>query len=716
MRSLASVVWVLAFALSTVISGLVPVHTPLAAAHWLPDPLAAVRSVPGQSQPIYPGYAPGYGPFPSCQIAPGQLPPGWPADAAPPFSSTFQPFLDNQIRVAPNSPPVPIAVTQVSPPRIDTPRTLTGLPYQLLYNQQFPGPTIRVVSQQTDNSTLTVGSDTTPAAPPLTQLKVTNGVIGQPTAMPVPFPYFTTHLHGGHTAPEHDGHPDDLLPPMPMQQGGVGSIHPPTSPPSHVYSYTNDQQPQILWYHDHADMNTSPHVSQGLFAFYILEESPDDPSYPYLPREPYDIPLGLQVQQAGTQPAGIATDPPDQTVPNFVVTVNGVDSPKLDVEGRFYRFRVLNASADKSISLELCDGYGNNLNHLVWVIGTDGGMLAKPVSLPERTIDMFHDGRLDVFQAERYDLLIDFTNLAGHTLYLSSMVRQEDACMGTVTTAPAPAPKTCIQQEHPIVAFNVGAPSGPDNVQLSGIGNRTWDADTAFLQQQHTRNGSFDPTADRVFSFDVGAGQLVISGQPFSPYRLTNGGVKDASGKTIPFPQVIDPAVVKANSVEVWELTNTVTCATHPVHVHDIEFQNVMVNGQLLTPEQVRQFGWKDVFVLQPLYDPQSCPWAPLNTAPSISFMGHYESHWTQATAPPPTQIGDTVPWLQTNDGVNYTALTSGTYVFHCHNLFHEDDVMMGQFQVLPPPFEVPTSALPAAPAAGRGSPAMSGPHGARSP
>jgi hypothetical protein len=111
------------------------------------------------------------------------------------------------------------------------------------------------------------------------------------------------------------------------------------------------------------------------------------------------------------------------------------------------------------------------------------------------------------------------------------------------------------------------------------------------------------------------------------------------------------------------------------------------------------------VFVLQPLYDPTSCPWAPLSTAPSISFMGYYESHWVQATPPPAAQIGDTVPWLQTNDGTNWTALTSGTYVFHCHNLFHEDDVMMGQFQVVPPSFIVPTGESAPVPSAGRAPP-----------
>jgi hypothetical protein len=71
------------------------------------------------------------------------------------------------------------------------------------------------------------------------------------------------------------------------------------------------------------------------------------------------------------------------------------------------------------------------------------------------------------------------------------------------------------------------------------------------------------------------------------------------------------------------------------------------------------------------------------------------------------------VPWLLESDGP-YTALTSGTYVFHCHNLGHEDNMMMGQFQVLPPsllPQSIATDAYPA-PAAEGQPPGMSMGHG----
>ena len=412
----------------------------------------------------------------------------------------------------------------------------------------------------------------------------------------------------------------------------------------------------------------------------------------------------------------------------------------MDVEPRFYRSRVLNASAGQSVSLELCGpaldppGY-QNFNDSAWIIGTDGGMMAAPVNLMERTLDPFHDKRLDVFQAERYDLLIDFSKHQNQTVYLSGIVRGPNACMAPVTTTSGS--QVCWDQEMPILAFNVNLPmTGTENVNIKEIGNRSWDQDTSILTKNHANpDGSLDTTPNRVFSFDHLPNafapptpqplQWAISGQLFSPFRITNGGLAsngppDPSDPTketwtaIQFPQAINPSMIPGNAVDLWALENTVACATHPVHVHDIEFQNVSVNMQTLSGDQAKQMGWKDIFVLMPKYSATSCPWAPMNTSPSISFIGQFETHWIKDIPPPSTQIGDTVPWLLGSDGP-YTALTSGTYVFHCHNLGHEDNMMMGQFQVVPPsilPQSIASDAIPSGSEAEARPPGMGMGHG----
>src|SRR5262249_31487709 len=108
---------------------------------------------------------------------------------------------------------------------------------------------------------------------------------------------------------------------------------------------------------------------------------------------------------------------------------------------------------------------------------------------------------------------------------------------------------------------------------------------------------------------------LTINGNLFDPGRV------DAS------PRVDD--------VEIWELINA-TYDMHPIHIHDIEWQILDINGRAPPPGED---GWKDTFQVPALG--------------SLRVIGRF------------------------------TDLT-GTYVFHCHKLEHEDHAMMAQFEVLP--------------------------------
>ena len=87
-----------------------------------------------------------------------------------------------------------------------------------------------------------------------------------------------------------------------------------------------------------------------------------------------------------------------------------------------------------------------------------------------------------------------------------------------------------------------------------------------------------------------------------------------------------------------WQLTNVSGGWSHPLHIHDEEFAIVTRNGQ---PPKPYEAGLKDVFNLGP------------NDTVRIA------AYWT----------GDK---------------NIGKYVFHCHNLEHEDMRMMGIFEVVP--------------------------------
>ena len=94
--------------------------------------------------------------------------------------------------------------------------------------------------------------------------------------------------------------------------------------------------------------------------------------------------------------------------------------------------------------------------------------------------------------------------------------------------------------------------------------------------------------------------------------------------------------IVAANTTEIWEFDNFQGHEPHPIHLHGVHFQVLERNGgrgQLIASES----GWKDTVLLLP--------------QEKIKLI------------------------------VPFAALT-GVFVFHCHNLEHEDDGMMLQYHL----------------------------------
>ncbi|MGG7034966.1 MAG: multicopper oxidase family protein [Flavobacterium sp.] len=100
-------------------------------------------------------------------------------------------------------------------------------------------------------------------------------------------------------------------------------------------------------------------------------------------------------------------------------------------------------------------------------------------------------------------------------------------------------------------------------------------------------------------------------------------------------PNRIDETVIKG-ATEVWTFDNTNGKEPHPMHLHGVQFQILSRTGGrgALTP---LESGWKDMALCMP---------------------------------------GEKVKII-----IPFT-VSSGKYIFHCHNLEHEDSGMMGQFLI----------------------------------
>ncbi|WP_393100705.1 multicopper oxidase family protein [Streptomyces sp. LN325] len=210
------------------------------------------------------------------------------------------------------------------------------------------------------------------------------------------------HLHGGHTPPESDGFPTDLV--LPATGGArfaAQAVGGTASTGTRDYTYPLDQRAATLWYHDHRMGFTGPQVWRGLAGFLLVTD--DEEAALPLPRAEHDIPLMIAdrafdadgalrypamdphlVSRAGVDADHMAGSAGD------VVLVNGAPWPELEVEAVRYRFRILNASNARRYELALDPARrGGSFTQ----IGSDQGLLAAPL----------RHTTLPIAPAERFD-------------------------------------------------------------------------------------------------------------------------------------------------------------------------------------------------------------------------------------------------------------------------------------------------------------------------
>ncbi len=373
------------------------------------------------------------------------------------------------------------------------------------------------------------------------------------------------HLHGGKTPPESDGYPEDWY--VPGQ--------------SRTYYYPNQQDPALLWYHDHAIGITRLNIYAGLLGPHVIRDQAERQLQ--LPNGKYEVPLVLfdrHLQRDGQ------LSYPHPWVPEVlgeVPLVNGKIFPYLEVEPRKYRFRVLNGANGRLYRLSLPQGVE------IHQIGTDQGLLSAPVLVTQ----------LVLAPAERADVVIDFAPHRGKRILLS-----DDAFTlmeFRVSAAPVSDPSELPATLRPV----------PRIAESSA-------ATTRWLTLDELKKG-----------MSASGGMLLNKTRWHMP--ITE---KPVLGTT-----------------EIWELAN-LTDDVHPIHLHLARFQ-------ILDRRRFDAFQYMTTGILR-YRDP--------------------------ATPPDPNEMG----WKDTVR-VNAQTVTRiivpfegfpGRYVWHCHNLEHEDNEMMRPYEV----------------------------------
>ena len=367
----------------------------------------------------------------------------------------------------------------------------------------------------------------------------------------------TTHWHGMHLPAIMDGGPHQLIP----------------QNTTWIATWKVKNRAGTYWYHPHPHPDGFPidplsstgwQVYQGMAGMLIVKDTETDTLG--LPAE-YgvdDIPIILQDKSFTEDSTEFAPVPPQggseaNLRRGYTIMVNGVVTPTLNSHAQMIRLRILNASNARTYRLGFSD------DRPFSVIGSGGGILDAVSTVT----------RIDMSPAERYEIVVDFSDANGSTIKLVSFNSEIESHIypnglsGTIYWI-SPILDDYDTTDFDIMTFNIGDPT-PNPV-------------TSF-NQDLIEIVRVDPvTADnynnpRTFVLAASAGNgngFTINGLPFDPQRIDD--------------------TISLGDLEVWDISNTSNMA-HPFHIHGNSFQVISrTNG--VRPMHDYEFGWKDVVVI----------------------------------------------------------------------------------------------------------------------
>jgi FtsP/CotA-like multicopper oxidase with cupredoxin domain len=389
----------------------------------------------------------------------------------------------------------------------------------------------------------------------------------------------------------------------------------------------------LYWFHPHPHGFTAEQVYAGLTGLLVVTDEDDDALDAALALAPGNR-LALAVAEARV--VGGAMRPYAPSAEDCLhgwlgnrALVNGQLDARWIVSPGWVRLQILNACNARGLLVAFRDGEALLPFHL---LGTDGGLLAAPRELE----------RVFLYTGERVDIAIDL----GERRALAAVSLEFDPRHHTRGAAPRHR-HAARERYAPLAAETVcesasgGAAEGrlEDGAELALFALRVDGPPARAAAAPPSRlsalagAGPETPTRRMRLDFDEAAGFLIDQ----TPYRANE----------IAFS-------VSRGTREVWEIRNSPISMPHPMHLHGFGFRVLRRQGtygdarRLATEPDGRlatDLGVKDTVVLWP---------------------------------------NETV-WLAVDFTLPQEAAFRGAqrFMFHCHNLEHEDGMMMRNFSVV---------------------------------
>ncbi|KAM7275578.1 hypothetical protein ACFE04_017444 [Oxalis oulophora] len=444
-----------------------------------------------------------------------------------------------------------------------------------------------------------------------------------PTAEPRKGIPTVVHLHGAIAEPESDGFSKSWFTKGFHQRGPTWT--------KKKYHYYNVQQPGNLWYHDHAMGLTRVNILAGLFGPYIIRapavEGPLGlPSGPEFDRvlvvfdRSFRTDGSLYMNKTGNNP----TIHPQWQPEYFgdAIIVNGKAWPYLTVRRRKYRFRIINASNARFFRFFFTNGL--RFVH----VASDSAYLEKPVRSNTTLLG----------PSEIADVIVDFSKSKSNTVLLAN-----DA------PYPYPSGDPVNEENGNVMKFVIKDELEHDR---SRIPKRLMKYPPAKLSTAtHTRY-----VALYEYTSDID--------EPIHLY---------INAKTFDDPVSETP---KVGATEVWYVIN-LTEDNHPLHIH-VGLFKVLEQTELVNEDEFKA-------CMEKINDAVKCKIKKYTRGKKLAVEAH-EKGWKNVYKMNPgyvTKILVRFAFVHSNESYPFDATAEPGYVYHCHILDHEDNVMMRPLKLL---------------------------------
>jgi len=396
-----------------------------------------------------------------------------------------------------------------------------------------------------------------------------------------------------------------------------------------VYEFEILNRAGTYWYHAHTHSVTAKQVYSGLAGLIIVSDEQEQALG--LPKGDYDVPIVIQDRSFDKQNQLVYVSHMMQRMSGFLgdkIMINGQPDFVLPVEQRSYRLRLLNGSNSRIYKLAWDDGSP------VTVIGTDGGLIEQPEKMPY----------VMLAPAERRELWIDFSDKAiGTELTLRSVPFKGASMHGGM----------------------MGGMGGGGMMGRGMMGGRRGGMGGMSSGNSLPLGGDYAVLKVKVLKRAKTNDSLPVRLTPITPLRLRDAANANnprtitlsmrhmsalLNGRSYKMNDVKPDEVIPVNTLQLMAFDNGyqrsmgMMAMPHPMHLHGEQFQIIKreVNprhkaAHASVSEGLVDSGWKDTVLVMP--------------GEKVSFLKPFNDF-------------------------------KGMFMYHCHNLEHEDMGMMRDFLV----------------------------------